>query len=170
MAAIGRTCDCDDDAALGWLVAQTAGECLELFGVGGVLDSPVGSSANFSRQLSTFVCCGVQPGLRGACQAQWLENQARRSLFAEAVVVPMAAGIIWGIPLVAGSLGGFGWSLAGFYAAGCAPFQSFQPGGTVGQCAGGVWNGGIGKLPREFTAAFGWRRFRFGSITLRGFS
>ena len=65
----------------------------------------------------------------------------------------MAAGIIWGIPLVTGSLSGFGWSLAGLHAAGGAPFQSFQPGGTVGQCAGGgVWNGGIGKLPREFTA------------------
>ena len=68
-------------------------------------------------------------------------------------MVPLAAGIIWGIPLVSGSIGGFGWSLAGFHAAGGAPFQSLQPSSAAGQCAGGgVWYGGTGKLSREFTA------------------
>lgn len=133
MATIGRPGDSNDDAAFGWVVAQTAGECVKLVGVGGVLDSLMGSSANLSRKLSTFVCCCVQPGLRGAAGGAMAgESGAAGSLFAEAVVVPLAAGIIRGLPLVAGSLGRFGWSLAGVDAVGGASFQPLQPSSVVG--------------------------------------
>ena len=77
------------------------------------------------------------------------ESGAAGSLFTEAVVVPVAAGIIWGIPLVLGALAVSAGAWLASMPLVAHHFNLFNPVALLANVPVVVWYGGTGKLSRS---------------------